>query len=183
MEIATSSGRIAIYDNCLKRADAERVFEFVANSLFKIGWNDNHANSGLANSYMHSGYSDDDLHRSGFLPALLASSAASELDGYYIRKAVVNLSTPADTHFIHTHGSDDKIVLYYVNLYWNENWYGETLFYNDDCTRIELAAPYTPGRVIVFDPKIPHTIRPQSHAADKFRFTLALVLRLHDRQT
>ena len=65
--------------------------------------------------------------------------------------------------------------MYYVNLEWRDGWHGETLFFDESCKDIVYASPYTPGRVIAFDAKIPHTIRPQSHLASFYRFTLALV--------
>ena len=62
-----------------------------------------------------------------------------------------------------------------MNLEWRDGWHGETLFFDESCKDIMYASPYTPGRVIAFDAKIPHTIRPQSHLASFYRFTLALV--------
>jgi hypothetical protein len=61
-----------------------------------------------------------------------------------------------------------------VNVGWRPEWHGETLFYSEDLSEIELALPYTPGRVVVFDATIPHSYRPQSTIADHYRFTLAM---------
>jgi hypothetical protein len=94
--------------------------------------------------------------------------------GYTLKKCVLNLSTPADVNFVHAH-PEDKILLYYVNLDWRDGWHGETLFFDETGKRIMFASTYTPNRLIAFDAKIPHTIRPQSHIASFYRFTLALV--------
>lgn len=52
------------------------------------------------------------------------------------------------------------------------------LFYNSkDLSKIEFASVYKPGRIILFDGHIPHTIRPQSIKGPKFRFTLSVFLR------
>jgi hypothetical protein len=67
--------------------------------------------------------------------------------------------------------------LVYVNLDWQDGWHGETLFYSESQKEIVFASPFTPNRVVVFDAKIPHTIRPQSHIAPFYRFTLTLVLK------
>ena len=68
--------------------------------------------------------------------------------------------------------------LYYVNLNWEDGFYGETFFYNSkDLSKIEFASVYKPGRIILFDGHIPHAIRPQSIKGPKFRFTLSVFLR------
>jgi hypothetical protein len=67
------------------------------------------------------------------------------------------------------------VLLYYVNLEWREGWHGETLFFQENLKDVAFTSVYTPGRLIAFDAKIPHTIRPQSHIAAQYRFTLAMV--------
>jgi hypothetical protein len=64
--------------------------------------------------------------------------------------------------------------LYYANLEWEQHWHGETLFYSEDLNEIDLAIRYTPGRIVVFDATIPHSIRPQSNVANNYRFTYAM---------
>jgi hypothetical protein len=100
----------------------------------------------------------------------------AELRDLEMASAVINLSTPSGVNFIHAH-PEAKVLLYYVNLDWKPEWYGETLFLDEELKRIELALPYTPGRVVVFDGDCPHGIRPQSHAGPAFRFTLALLFK------
>ena len=46
-------------------------------------------------------------------------------------KAVINLSKPCDVHYTHTH-PDTLVVLYYINLSWNDEYAGETLFYSNE---------------------------------------------------
>ena len=91
-----------------------------------------------------------------------------------LSKTILNLSVPSDVHYTHTH-QEKKILLYYLNLEWRDGWHGETHFYSEDLTSIQYSSPYTPGRLIVFDANIPHTIRPQSIIAPNHRFTLALI--------
>jgi hypothetical protein len=55
---------------------------------------------------------------------------------------------------------------------WRNEFYGETLFYNDLGTEIEQASVFKPGRAVLFDGKTSHTIRPSSHHAPSYRFTL-----------
>ena len=172
--IADSGKEIRVYDNIFDFAYQQEIYCFAQNSLFKIGWADGSIIENQKHRYMHSVYSGEDLKRLGIVERIAKSEASAELDGYKLDKAILNLSTPADSNFVHSH-PEDKVLLYYVNLEWRDGWHGETLFFNDSAKDIVFASPYTPGRLISFGAKIPHTIRPQSHIATQYRFTLALV--------
>ena len=66
-------------------------------------------------------------------------------------------------------------MLGYLNLNWRDGWYGETWFFDKfDFNKIIFASALAPGRIILFDGQIPHTIRPQSKVGPKFRMTLSL---------
>ena len=177
-ELFTSENkRIAVYEKPFKFNFMTAFYSFCRNSMFHIGWDDGLTDTMRQHSYLHSRFSEDDLKRSGILDAINSSDARQELEGYEVESSVVNLSTPADSHFPHVHNNVDKVVLYYVNMEWREGWHGETLFYSDDKQTIEHAMNYVPGRVIVFDASIVHAIRPQSHICDKYRFTFAMMLK------
>ena len=88
-------------------------------------------------------------------------------------KCIVNLVKPLDVNFIHVH-PDQLVALYYVNITWNPEWGGETLFYKEDRKTISLASPYTPNKLIFFDGKIPHTIKAQNLIGPSYRFTLSI---------
>lgn len=173
-ELITNEGyTIRVYDNVFPLAYRNRVYNFVQNSLFRIGWADGNIVENQHYRFMHSVYSKEDLAQLEYLEKL-DHVLRNEVAGHELSHAVVNLSTPSDTNFVHAH-PEDKVVLYYVNLEWRDGWHGETLFYSEDQKEIVFASPYTPGRVVVFDAQMPHTIRPQSHIAAFYRFTLALI--------
>jgi hypothetical protein len=175
-EIISDSGqRIAIYDNLFDFHYTNDIYDFATKSYFQIGWEDTHILENSKHRYLHSVYSQEDLDNLGIVEKIKATKAGEELIGYTIEKTILNLSTPADTHFIHTH-SNHKVLLYYVNLNWNDGWHGETLFYKNNTKEIFFATPYVPGRLLFFDAAIPHTIRPQSHTASHYRFTLSIFL-------
>jgi len=174
-EIIADGGRvIRVYDNVFDFEYRQRIYEFVRNSLFRIGWADGNIVENQHHKFMHSIYSTQDLEQLEYLKHLHKHVVGEETQTYDLVHAVVNLSTPSDVNFVHAH-PEDKVILYYANLEWRDGWHGETLFYSDDQKEVVFASPYTPGRVIVFDAKIPHTIRPQSHLAAFYRFTLALL--------
>jgi hypothetical protein len=166
--------RLCVYDDMFDMSFRVNAFEFVSKSLFRLGWGDSQEESKRRHMFLHSRYSAEDVERLGMLKVISSSPAAKELDTYALSSAVVNLSTPSDCNFVHTH-VEDKVLLYYVNLTWGDGWHGETLFFDEAGKEIVYASPYTPGRLISFDAKIPHAIRPQSHIADAYRFTLALI--------
>ncbi len=167
--------RICVYDNLFDAFYKNTAYSFARNSLFGIGWGDTDIAEKQSYANLHSVYSEEDLKRLGILEKIEASAAGNELSGHVLSKAILNLSTAADTNYMHTH-AEDKVLLYYVNLEWFDGWHGETLFFSEDGKDVVFASPYSPGRLVVFDAKIPHTIRPQSHIAAQYRFTLSLFL-------
>lgn len=166
---------IRIYDDVFSLHFRQEVYGHAIKSSFKIGWEDNEVIENSEHKYLHCGLSKQEIDKLGILFHLAPTPVFAEITGYKITRSVLNLSTPSDVFFLHSH-SEDKVVLYYINLEWQTHWYGETLFYDEALKNIVLATPYTPGRVIVFDGNIPHTIRPQSHSAPFFRFTLTMFL-------
>ena len=173
-EISVDKGRrIRVYDNVLDLQVRNEIYTFARKSAFTIGWEDNGAIEPSQHKFLHATYSSEDITRLGIMFYLAKTPVFRELDGLNLSRAIMNLSTPSDVLQTHTH-SAAKVLLYYVNLDWKNSWYGETLFFDESLGKIEFASPYTPGRIIVFDGSIPHTIRPQSHEAPFYRFTLSL---------
>ena len=126
-------------------------------------------------AFLHHVIEKDQLGESGLRRDLKNSNP--EIDkwiGTRLPKyAVLNCDTHVDVHTPHSHPMCD-VILYYMNMDWKSEWYGETLFYSEDLKEIKYAGAYTPGRVICFDGEIPHSARPASRLAPKFRYTLAI---------
>ena len=91
-------------------------------------------------------------------------------------KAVINLATPSSIQFPHTHG-DSTVITYYINPEWKKEYYGETIFYDDSMQHCVGTALYEPNAAVVFDGHIPHSIRPASHIAPSYRFSLSVFFR------
>ena len=174
-ETQVDNGRtIRVYDDVFDMEYRHSLYSFAQSSTFRIGWADSVLAENKKYQFLHSTYSKDDLDRLGFLSHLEQTPVANETLGFTLSNCVLNLSTPSDINFIHTH-PEDKVLLYYVNLEWHDGWHGETMFYDESGKEVVFASAYTPNRLIAFDAKIPHTIRPQSHLAPHYRLTLALV--------
>jgi len=173
-EVGLNNGKtIRVYDGLFPLGFRSVAYEFALASNFMLGWSDGVSDAQLKHKYLHSVFSADDVERLGILQHIKTSEAAKELEGWVLTKTVLNLTSASDVHFVHAH-ENQKILLYYVNLVWEDGWYGETLFFDDECKNILFASPYTPGRLTVFQGDTPHAMRPQSIVADKFRFSLAL---------
>lgn len=171
-----SDQKIQIFDDILPLSMRAKIYDASIRSNFSLlGWTD----SGVPERHAHnlsffSVWSDEMLQQIGLIPAL-ASSVISPFRDYKLSKTVLNLTTPSDIYWAHAH-PEEKVLLYYVNQEWQEGWHGETQFYSENLKEVKYTSPYTPGRFILFDGSIPHTMRPQSIIAPKFRFSLSMFL-------
>ena len=163
---------IQVYDDLFDFNYRTDIYDYVKSSFFKIGWVDTDTPDTVKHEFIHSAYSKEDIDKLGFFEKLKKTPVMDHIKDLEYKHTKVNLSTPSDSNFIHFH-PEKLVVLYYVNLNWGNGWHGETLFYDEWGRDIIFASSYTPGRIIVFDASIPHTIRPQSIIGPKFRFTLS----------
>lgn len=163
---------VTVYDNLFDEATKNWMYTYISRSRFVIGWEDVASIEVAHHRYLHSQYSDGDLRDLGLIQAL-KGPVLQQLKHLVPVKTVVNLSVPCDMHWHHTH-ENQTVLLYYANLQWCQEWAGETLFFKPKSREIGFASVYTPGRVIVFDGNIAHTIRPQSSGAPHYRFTVSI---------
>ena len=160
---------IKIYDNKVPFHIMHDIHEFVLNSRFYIkGWKDKES---VNKNSIYSEWSIDDL-KSVKLYSYLEEIPSVDFSKWY--KTMVNLSHPSDHYYTHTHGDNDYVLLYYVNLEWRDEWHGETLFYDPlNLQKIVFASSFVPGRILQFDGIQPHSIRPQSSVGPQYRFTIS----------
>lgn len=163
---------IHVFDELFDFSFREHAYSFVKNSLYKIGNEDADAVETAQHKYMVSMWSEADLVNLGLLDKIKGTLAEELILGKTLSRVHVNLSTPSDVHWAHDHRSQIGM-LYYANKNWSHHWAGETMFFNDDLSEVEYASIYKPGRLIIFDGEIPHSVRPQSSVAPNYRFTLS----------
>jgi|TARA_R100001163_G_scaffold64236_2_gene58018 hypothetical protein len=165
--------KIKVFDNKVDRVTKEMLEHSVMseNSNFRIGWRD----TDCGEQNIHSVWSHEFLSNTKILSYI--QSCIAETDWFtnnILDKIIVNLVKSDDVHHIHTHRFN-QVALYYINLNWQDGWYGETLFFDKfNTNNIVFASSFVPGRIVLFDGDIPHSIRPQSRIATKFRMTLSL---------
>ena len=149
------------------------LYTFCLKSHYKIGWEDTYEVENAHYKYLHSRWNEDDFKRIDFIKQISRNEKLLKFTEIYeTKKYVANLSYPNAVYFAHTHG-EEKVLLYYANMQWKQEWAGETLFFDESGKEVVYTSTYTPGRIIIFDGKMPHTIRPQSSAAPHFRFTIS----------
>lgn len=172
-ESNVSDYTIQIFDDVFSYNYKSFLYNFCANSRYKIGWEDTVQIENANYKNLHSSWDDNDFERSDFLNNIKKNKKINEFIERHTKKGViVNLSCSNDVHFSHTHG-EYKVLLYYVNMQWKQEWAGETLFFDESGKEVVYTSVFVPGRIIIFDGKIPHAIRPQSSVAPHFRFTLS----------
>lgn len=167
----TPSPGIEVIDNSLTLAQRNDVNEAVKGSVFRIGWMENSEDS---EHNIYSQWSADDLNDIRFFRDFNSEHPlADKLNPDKFVKCIVNNVTMSNVHWTHTH-IHHNILLYYVNLEWNDEWGGETLFFDRDNRDIIFGSRFIPGRIIWFDGEHPHTIKQPSRIAPRFRFTLSI---------
>lgn len=94
---------------------------------------------------------------------------------YGFCRAYINLGIHGDVNQMHIDGNIDcKTILYYANKHWEYNWGGNTIFY-DENGNSKVNVEVKPGRMVIFDGAIPHTVMPMNpRCSPSYRFTVAL---------
>lgn len=186
----TTSGRhLAIFDNVFEISQL-RVFKtFAERSFFKLGstTSDHFENANKFETFFQCYFSREDLDNFGIMPLL-----QDKFPKYFVNKEYtstwINATFSGNTIRVHT--DTDKLVykkstkledcdlitiLFYVNLRWDMEDGGETIFC-DDKGEPEIAVAYKPNRVVFFDSYIPHKLaftRPSLNDP-RFSFTSGL---------
>jgi len=175
IHITASGKEIQVWDDMIPANLQSVFFQYIVASRYSIGWADQNSETGARYRYLHCQMTDEETFHGGIYPYILTTKIKDHLEGYVFEKSVINLSTPSDVNFFHTHDKNGLILLYYPNPIWQNHWHGETLFSDESSKEIEYAISYKPGRLALFNSSISHSIRPQSIVADNFRFTYAMV--------
>lgn len=165
---------VHVFDDVFSLRFRDHAYNFCRRSNFKLGWTDStDPEQARVADQFHSRYSREDIDRLGILEELSGTGVLDLVEGREFQFSVLNCGVCSDSYFVHSH-PQSLVILYYVNMSWQDGFHGETQFYSEDLESITWSTPYKPGRVVVFDGRTPHTIRPQSTIAPKHRLTLAL---------
>ena len=155
---------IKIHDNKVPFHVQEHAFNFTLSSNFRLGWKDRYE---MQKMEIHSVWSLDDLKNSMLYPYIEDLISFDRWE-----KCIVNLTKAGDHYYAHAHGDNSRVILYYANLEWHDEWGGETVFY-DHNKIITNSYQFVPGRLLEFDGSLPHSIRPQSFIGPQYRLTIS----------
>lgn len=173
--VTEDNKNIAVYDDLFGLSTREQYLDFCQKSSFSLGWSDVMAEGKRDHKLLYSSWSADDLKNFGIMEQIAKSEAGKELVGYKLHKTILNLTMSSQAFYAHAH-PEQKVLLYYVNMNWEDGWHGETVFYDKHCKDIVFSSAFVPGRLCVFDGEIPHALRPQSRLGPDYRFTLSIFL-------
>lgn len=164
---------IYIVDDALTVSEHDKLYSHIINSNFNIGFEDTASIERSTNKYLHSAWNPEILKQSGFTDALKHTEIWDIIKDLEVTRITINLSVPSDAYYPHCH-TNELALVYYANVDWKPEWAGETIFFEENLQDIAFASSYKPRRLILADGSIPHTVRPQSHLAPHYRFSLAM---------
>ena len=167
---------IQTFDDRVPFVDRNHIYNMAINSDFKItGWPDRY-DLELTNKHdLHSKWPAERLNESRLLPYLekcIKDSVYSDFKLSNMIGCTLNATKPGDFYYTHTHEKGSLGILYYVNLTWENQWAGETIFYKDNMKDVEFTSAFVPDRFLLCGDE-PHSIRSQSFNGPAWRFTLA----------
>lgn len=142
---------------------------------WKLGWKDNM--SIQTSQYLCIGkvLNKEETINTGFFQALWDhTELAGLIDGRWPECTAIAATHPGHVHFPHTNINQD-VLLYYVNMEWRPEFFGETIWYDQNQRDIIHAEAYQPNKAVWFDGNIPHTVRPGSYISPMYRFTLVFL--------
>lgn len=111
-------------------------------------------------------------------PAAMAALApfCTAEQRYKMYRAYCNFSSYGDVLMIHTDcrpEHNELTGLWFMHEKWEVEWGGETLFYNSQDDAEFVCSP-KPGRLVIFDGRIPHQGRPPTRICYAPRYTFAM---------
>ncbi len=113
-----------------------------------------------------------------YQPTLRAVEEFAADTPYRIYRCYCNYAAYGDMLMVHTDCHPDVrevTALWFITPEWNVEWGGETLFF-DSAMDAQVVVSPRPGRLVLFDGRLPHVGRPPNRICFAPRFTLAFKL-------
>ena len=164
---------VQVFDNTLMENSREQIYMFSTTANYQIGWSDTSTFEQRQYPCLHHTLTPQEWKELNFMGSIINSELISKLEGLKFDSATINLSFPSSINFPHTHGGS-TVLVYDINPDWRHEYYGETIFYDDAVQEATKSVLYKQNRSILFDGTTPHSIRPSSHIAPQYRFTLGI---------
>ena len=162
---------IEIYDNTLSENVRSNIYLLAITAKYQIGWDDTSVFEHRQFPCLHHTLTKNEWAQLDMINEIQDHDLRNKLKKLSFVSATINLAVPSSIQFPHSH-NEKTVLLYYINPEWKNEYYGETLFYDDYSDEIIDSSKFMPGRIVLFDGRTPHSIRPSSHIAPQYRFTL-----------
>ena len=173
--VKLSTGTIDIFDGVVPMYKMTKTYNHLTGPCsWHIGWSDRTDTDPNLYCEIH-----DDWVFELIEPLAQVPHYMERMEGMGCNRVVGNLSHASSVHYTHTHPNESLVLLYYANRQWEEHWEGETMFFAEN-GEVEYTNKYTPGRILLFDATMPHTIRAQSPAGPPFRFSMSYFWSPHE---
>ena len=168
-KVELSTGVIDIYDGYVPWRIRDRTVDWLSKDCgWFLGWDDGTGKD----PHLHAVVTEAMPTTHDIIACVSDDERFKErTKGHRLGMTVANLSHAASIHHRHTH-PQQLGMLYYANLEWEHGWEGETFFYDQE-GEVEYCNIYVPGRIILFDSQMCHSIRSQSHIGPPARFTVS----------
>mgnify|MGYP003659996287 CR=1 FL=1 len=149
---------IETFDNVFKENVRSDIYLLAITTNYQIGWDDTAVFEHRQFPCLHHRLSKQEWGQLDLISRTQNQQLQNKINDLKFVSATINLAVPSSIQFPHSE--------------WKNEYYGETLFYDEFGEEIIYSSIYKPGRCVLFDGKIPHSIRPSSHVAPQYRFTL-----------
>ena len=171
---------IYVFDNVYQSHHTQKFYDIILNSFYVIDMNDSNSGEYYNKMSMGAKYSKEDIERMGVIEHLPENIKQQfNLSLQTNERGLVNAITSSGVY--HPHDDAGKgakwSFLYYANMKWDLEWGGDTLFLKDDRQTIENIVQCKPNRVVIFDARIPHLIRPTTNIAPPYRFSVNMTFK------
>jgi Rps23 Pro-64 3,4-dihydroxylase Tpa1-like proline 4-hydroxylase len=168
----TTDDNVFVYDNVFSFEQCSFFKEFAEKSFYSLGAKSSSVMEDSDSTFFQSLFSIQDINNIGIFQKI-NNDITNTLQNKNLERCWILASTHLTKYHFHTdkNKKDNALTfLYYMNLKWDKDWGGETLFCNSNGD-VEIAMEYKPNRVIIFDSNIPHKPSAISADANPYRFT------------
>ena len=162
---------IETFDNVFTENVQSDIYHLAITAKYQIGWDDTAVFEHRQFPCLHHSLTKQKWEQLDLISRIQNQQLQDKIINEKFVSATINLAVPSSIQFPHSH-HEPLVLLYYINPEWKNEYYGETLFYDEFAEEVIHTSIYKPGRCVLFDGKTPHSIRPSSHVAPQYRFTL-----------
>ena len=161
-----------VFDGLFARKTRALLYRFVRDTQFHWGARDsNAADERHAVRWKHDLLTERAAELPFFADVVDLVQTLTGTRRIRLARIYINFNLYGEIHYPHTDARSGVTALYCVNLEWNPQWQGETMFYEGhEPTHVVLPVP---GRLIVFDAALRHRGSPPARDCYEPRINIA----------